>query len=536
MKWEECFFFCFIASFVFVSFSYAENRSLSFEQRVSCQKAIEEVYWRHTLWPAENPQAKPPLQQIWSEKDFRSKVAHYLQKSSALDSYRHRAITGKDLQAEMDRIAKESKDPQLLRELWGALDNDPFVIAECFARQVLAERLTEHLTVFDRLSGHEHDLPNLFLAASYNYRLPEIGNDSFQPSAVQATSKAPTARAEHTAVWTGTEMIIWGGRTSSRSLDTGSRYNPATNSWAATPRNGAPSPRYSHTAIWTGTEMIIWGGRNTARPFNSGSRYNPSTNLWTATSGSHSPPARAYHTVVWTGTEMIVWGGSSPASNFDTGGRYNPSTNSWATLPRNGAPSGRFLHTAVWTGQQMIIWGGFHGFFDQISLNNGKRYNPSTNSWTAISTTGAPSGRGEQTAVWTGKQMVIWGGCTQTIEQFICTGQNTGGRYDPSTNSWVATTTTHAPSARSRHTAVWTGKRMIIWGGGVCDFFCGSLNSGGRYNPSGNSWTATSTTGAPSARFGHTAVWTGKQMIIWGGFFTNTGGRYSPSNRWSATE
>ncbi|GAN33563.1 MAG: hypothetical protein L6Q53_06590 [Candidatus Brocadia sinica] len=58
------------------------------------------------------------------------------------------------------------------------------------------------------------------------------------------------------------------------------------------------------------------------------------------------------------------------------------------------------------------------------------------------------------------------------------------------------------------------------------------FNTGGRYNPTTNTWTATSTTGAPSARFRHTAVWTGAQMIVWGGWngtsYFNTGGLYTP--------
>ena len=44
-----------------------------------------------------------------------------------------------------------------------------------------------------------------------------------------------------------------------------------------------------------------------------------------------------------------------------------------------------------------------------------------------------------------------------------------------------------------------------------------SFNSGGRYNPDANSWTPTSTTNAPGVRYSHTAVWTGDEMIIWGG-------------------
>ena len=73
------------------------------------------------------------------------------------------------------------------------------------------------------------------------------------------------------------------------------------------------------------------------------------------------------------------------------------------------------------------------------------------------------------------------------------------GRYNPSTDSWTATSTTNAPTARDAHTAVWTGSEMIVWGGSDnngTDVF----NTGGRYNPSTDSWTATSTINAPTAR------------------------------------
>src|SRR5439155_14882106 len=106
---------------------------------------------------------------------------------------------------------------------------------------------------------------------------------------------------------------------------------------------------------------------------------------------------------------------------------------------------------------------------------------------------------------------------------------NTGGKYNPSTDSWTATSTTSAPDARENHTAVWTGSQMIIWGG--FNGTIGDFNTGGRYNPDADNWTATSTTGAPVARASHTAVWSGSQMIVWGGLgsgniLLNTGGRY----------
>src|SRR5205807_5759402 len=91
---------------------------------------------------------------------------------------------------------------------------------------------------------------------------------------------------------------------------------------------------------------------------------------------------------------------------------------------------------------------------------------------------------------------------------------NTGGRYNPSTGNWAATSTTNAPDARALPTAVWTGSEMIIWGGYNSS---NDFNTGGRYSPVTDSWTATGTTNAPTARDSHTAVWTGREMIVWAG-------------------
>jgi N-acetylneuraminic acid mutarotase len=333
-------------------------------------------------------------------------------------------------------------------------------------------------------------------------------------------TNTPAARQQHTAVWTGSEMIVWGGYAGGvNGLNTGGRYNPTTDSWMAT-STIAPAGRWGHTAVWTGSEMIVWGGGAGGNDFNTGGRYNPSTDTWTAIGTTNAPVARFGHTAVWTGTEMIVWGGTDNNGNaLNTGARYNPSTDSWTPTSTTGAPSARSTHTAVWTGSEMIVWSGYGGG----ELNTGGRYNPSTDSWTPTNTTGAPSVRDGNTAVWTGSEMIVWGG-----DHYDGTNHylNTGGRYIPGTDSWTATSTSNVPPGRYHHTAVWTGSEMIVWGGTNGSF----LNTGGRYNPSSNSWTATSTTGA-AIRNLHTAVWAGNQMIVWGGEdggggYLNTGGRY----------
>ena len=70
--------------------------------------------------------------------------------------------------------------------------------------------------------------------------------------------------SDHTAIWTGAEMVVWGGVLADRSdvLQDGFRFDPVTNLWTALPMIGAPSARQAHTAIWTGNEMIVWGGIN----------------------------------------------------------------------------------------------------------------------------------------------------------------------------------------------------------------------------------------------------------------------------------
>jgi len=186
-----------------------------------------------------------------------------------------------------------------------------------------------------------------------------------------------------------------------------------------------------------------------------------------------------------------------------------------------GAPDARGDHSAVWTGTEMIVWGGnYAGEFD-----TGGRYDPASDSWHATSTINAPEARRYHTAVWTGNEMIIWGGANPGPDP------QTGGRYDPATDSWSATSTVGAPAPAYRHSAVWTGGEMLVWGDGAA----------GRYDPARDSWSTLPSSGAPDQREWLGAIWTGQQMIVWGGTIAvntpvNTGGRFDPSqDTWTAT-
>ena len=352
------------------------------------------------------------------------------------------------------------------------------------------------------------------------------------------TANAPLARSGHTAIWAGGRMTIWGGFGDTGGLNTGGRYDPVANTWTTTTTASAPLARGGHRAVWTGTQMLVWGGQNNPNYpslwFDAGSRYNITNDTWTsvaATPSSGDPGARQRATAVWTGSEMVIWGGESAGYYLHSGGRFNPALNAWSASSLNGAPSGRILHTAVWTGSAMLIWGGF----DQAPTATGARYYPATDSWLQINKTNAPAARSRHTAVWTGTEMIVWGGVTNGL---ISPYVNTGGRYNPFRNAWTATLTNAPLVGRADHTAVWTGSEMIVWGGvsSTLPAYPAYHNSGARFSPATDSWLSLPAYLSPTARAYHTAIWTGTEMVVWGGYngsALNTGGRFNPSSGWS---
>ncbi len=585
-----------IASLLFLSAFAIAGGVLTFEERVKAQEAIERVYYEHRIWPEENPGPKPPFEQMITRAQIEDKVEEYLKKLAALDKFWHRPLTAEQIQAEIDRMAKHTKAPDTLRELFAALDNDPYLIAECLARPILADRLIHNWYAYDtrfhrQLKGEAEALHGMITPESFaalggeRYRdveiemkeadsremrdagskVRELEEDDFIKVAGEFPVEGKITPVQETM---DAFVILWTDRRDERALKGGViifpkrsfdawfngiegnlmeplEFAPATYVLAALPsvllsgnywrdtyalNDPLPVARWQHAAVWTGTEMIVWGGNIATTLANTGGRYAPETDIWMAIStGANCPTARSYHTAVWTGTEMIVWGGHD-GSVMNTGGRYNPAANSWtATSAGVNCASGRYDHTAVWTGTEMIVWGGVG--ISPTYKNDGGRYAPGTDTWTVTSTgANCPSGRWKHTAVWTGTEMIVWGGIIEGPSD------NTGGRYVPGTDSWTATSTgANCPSGRWEHTAVWTGTEMIIWGGNP------TTKTGGRYTPGTDNWTATSTeANCPSGRDRHTAVWTGTEMIVWGGYdgssAVNTGGRYAPeTDTWTAT-
>ena len=623
-----------------------QPHQLTFEDRVKAQEAIERVYYSHQIG------ASAPFDQAVPTDLIEEKVRRSLQQSVALEQRWGVKLTEEQLQVELERVARGTRFPERLIEIYGALANDPVRVQECFIRPLLVDRLSRALFESDprvhaaargharavreklasgviraqeesparhvvevRLAvGRDAETPRLeqFRAvqaeefARIRALAPSTVGDvgpveegpdslvirvildeeaarfrmatflvpkrqweewwisargSFDPARAQvvastlatlpATSQTtaggtllpcslddtwdngalddlPTPRTGHTAVWTGSLMIVWGGTGSG-----GSRYDPVTDSWHSISFTNAPARRISHTAVWTGQEMIVWGGHYGFPPMGDGARYDPGTDVWTplAIDSAGAPSARYQHTAVWTGSRMVVWGGTDGA-DLDSGGSYDPGTDSWAPISAAGAPSGRRKHSAVWTGTEMIVWGGSNS----AALGDGGRYQAQSNTWVPVSVTNAPAPRDGHTVVWTDTRMIVWGG-TDGMYTF----HSTGGIYDPATDTWSSTSLTGAPSGRESHTAVWTGSRMVVWGGQYEDSYIPHygyiLDSGARYDPATDTWSSIISTRAPPARSLHSAVWTGSLMVIWGGGIeyeeSNPAFRYDPAaNAW----
>lgn len=184
-----------------------------------------------------------------------------------------------------------------------------------------------------------------------------------------ALPNAPAGRHGATAVWAGDRLLIWGGEGSQGALASGSQllFNQAgtPTAWQTMATLNAPSARSQHSGIWTGSGFVVWGGANLGALLSDGALYDPSTDTWTAISNQNRPTPRAGHAAAWTGGEMIIWNGSGAA--------YDPTANAWRTLSNPGPVVQRDQATSAWTGAEFIVFGGLSS---GVPISNLQRLNP----------------------------------------------------------------------------------------------------------------------------------------------------------------
>jgi hypothetical protein len=161
-------------------------------------------------------------------------------------------------------------------------------------------------------------------------------------------------------VWTGKELLIWGGWDSSVELvRSGAAYDPALDRWRPISTEGAPPPRDGGGA-WTGKELIIMGGLGPVpevEPVRGGWAYDPEADSWRSINPDGIPFHRGGMELTWTGTELFAWRGAR-ACQF--GGLYDPETDTWTPIAQQNAPPYRSTPD-FWTGEEVLMYGGHAG-------------------------------------------------------------------------------------------------------------------------------------------------------------------------------
>jgi N-acetylneuraminic acid mutarotase len=334
---------------------------------------------------------------------------------------------------------------------------------------------------------------------------------SSTPPATPATwrriASLPLGHWAEAAVWDGREVLVFGRKqlwTEPYCRYVAFAYSPSNDTWRRLP--GAPGPagclEGGDRVVWTGTEALLWGVTNTS--------YNPETNTWRKLP---RPPAGfgGPSVIAWTGTQMIGWGGGCCGGAESTGAVYTPATNSWRRLPRS--PLSARHTTAVWTGTELIIAGGEGPDLEMSPIyDDAAAYDPATRTWRSIAP--MPTPRYASTAWWDGTEAFFVGGRRRMGPDWTYGLIPRGVAYDPATDRWHRIAPMEEP--RQHEASVWTGQELLVWGG---------IGEGGTipahgefYDPAADEW-------APLPRSPLRArllrwspyVWTGSEMLMWGG-------------------
>jgi hypothetical protein len=235
-------------------------------------------------------------------------------------------------------------------------------------------------------------------------------------------------------------------------------------------------------------------------------------------------PIRSGIVTAWTGSEYLAigLGSDSPQS-----AAYDPATDRWRTIATSPlAP--RTDAVTAWTGSKLIVWGGVGIDDGAAPLDDGALYDPVADEWYPMASLAGGGRQASGTAaVWAGRELLIWGGGV---------GPNDGAAYDPTADSWRPLPV--APIEwRDSPAGVWTGSELIAWGGSrTVDGVVGNVADGAAYSPTSDEWRTLPP--APMQAAVVDAAWTGARAVFTPGYSGDpagvpfahaTGGVYDPA-------
>lgn len=187
---------------------------------------------------------------------------------------------------------------------------------------------------------YKPELTKLIIGDSQNgtpWRWENFGTPSGAP--------LPTANGVHLAIDQG-RYFTWSGWGVNFELYRTGGVHTHFQNWTLAPVATAPPGRVGAGAVWTGSEVIIHGGRisDTERAQDVWS-FNPQSNSWAYRGEFDIINSISGHSLHWHNGEIFTWSGNQVAA-------FDPSTGTDRLLPNTNAPSGG---VAAWQGDQLIV-------------------------------------------------------------------------------------------------------------------------------------------------------------------------------------
>jgi hypothetical protein len=170
--------------------------------------------------------------------------------------------------------------------------------------------------------------------------------------------------------------------------------------------------------------------------------------VWDAKKDTWSKPEKCDRRYAFShcqlGDEVYIFGGaeSSAFGWIKTDGAiYSFSKAKWRPLPMQDGPSARRDGVMCSTGKKILLWGGdrqpgnrMQNVPFNLPLNRPMAFDPAKQMWETMPSQGEPPARCYCQAVWTGKEMIVWGGRCNSLHRYR---RAVGGyAYDPETGRW----------------------------------------------------------------------------------------------------
>ena len=352
---------------------------------------------------------------------------------------------------------------------------------------------------------------------------------------------SPRSRAS--AVWTGTEMVIAGGldrppcqpndrcepgEHEAEELRDGAAYDPATDAW----RTIAPAPIAFDLApaVWTGDVMLVVARTAVARAPARLLAYDPTRDTWE----ERSPPPgdinvvdSGYGDPAWTG-ELAVFAREANTTE-KAEWAYDPASDRWIELPRDPLGCSYDRSMVAVAGSLVLLavpCSGTPGG-DAPALYRAARLDLDTREWHRLPGSGIADD-GCECWIASGDRVVSpsWRTVDGGPDDYYDRPYPTGGVLDVATETWSDLTPPPAPEREASGSGPSIARGY--WGPAGAWVAAGNW----LYSPSTGAWNPLPPT--PDAARDRAAVWTGHEIITWGGSnegYTGqvaTGASYTP--------